>query len=282
MDDFYVYAYLDPRKLGPFAYSKFKFEYEPFYIGKGRNGRCNSHLKRAQSRPDCNYHNPHLTRKIKSMLREGFEPIIVLRRKHITEEQAFRSEASLILAIGRWNEGEGPLTNLTDGGDGIIGRKVTRAHKKAYSEGTKRQMAQMTPEEKEARSKKISEGLKRAYAEGKRDAAAQGKKISRTKRRRPDWWETASEEEKAKRSKLQSKVAKAVIRARKLDPEKDRLYKEKVGMNSKRMHANMTKRKKKDIAEKISNKITQIWESRTVTERKKIARKVSRTLLGRD
>lgn len=36
MEDFYVYVYLDPRKIGIFCYDDLKFGYEPFYIGKGK------------------------------------------------------------------------------------------------------------------------------------------------------------------------------------------------------------------------------------------------------
>ena len=42
--DFYVYAYLDPRKPGNFTYAEYNFGYEPFYIGKGRNYRYKYHL----------------------------------------------------------------------------------------------------------------------------------------------------------------------------------------------------------------------------------------------
>jgi len=40
MTGFYVYAYLDPRNEGLFEYGGLRFHHEPFYIGKGCDGRC--------------------------------------------------------------------------------------------------------------------------------------------------------------------------------------------------------------------------------------------------
>jgi len=36
MNNYYVYALLDPRKNGPFKFDNIVFDYEPFYIGKGK------------------------------------------------------------------------------------------------------------------------------------------------------------------------------------------------------------------------------------------------------
>jgi hypothetical protein len=43
-NDFYVYVYCDPRKPGDYIYEKYKFLYEPFYVGKGRKRRWLEHL----------------------------------------------------------------------------------------------------------------------------------------------------------------------------------------------------------------------------------------------
>ena len=45
---FYVYIYLDPRKRGKYIYEEFKFNYEPFYVGKGKGDQIKSHLNESR------------------------------------------------------------------------------------------------------------------------------------------------------------------------------------------------------------------------------------------
>lgn len=107
-DNKYVYIYLDPRKPGIFVYDEFTFEYEPFYVGKGSGYRCNAHLSREGG-------NKYRFSKIKNIINSGLKPVIIKLITNINNDVASEIETKLIKLIGRK---PGPLTNLTDGGDG--------------------------------------------------------------------------------------------------------------------------------------------------------------------
>jgi len=105
-----VYALLDTRKPGVFRYGHWVFTHEPFYIGKGTSERPMDHLKHT-------YRSPKVA-KINRIRAAGLEPAICLKRTRLTEKQALRLEVVLIARIGRADQKKGPLTNLTDGGEG--------------------------------------------------------------------------------------------------------------------------------------------------------------------
>lgn len=117
---FYVYALLDPRKPGNFSYGEFVFEYEPFYIGKGKGTRCYCHIQEAINHPERKSHKLNKIRKI--LLESNTDPKVVLVKEHLSELDAFNLEKSLIQEIG-FHMGEsygckvGPLTNKTPGGE---------------------------------------------------------------------------------------------------------------------------------------------------------------------
>jgi hypothetical protein len=60
-------------------------------------------------------------------------------RQGLSEKGALESEVALIAAIGRIDLGTGPLTNMTDGGEGMVGYKFTKeqiaARSRAVSAG---------------------------------------------------------------------------------------------------------------------------------------------------
>lgn len=121
MNEYYVYAYLDPRKPGIFKYGDYCFEYEPFYIGKGTKSRLLRHLKDVSR-------NPIKINKINKIKSEGLLPKIIKIIDNISNVESLEIEKNLIRIIGRSCKYEGPLTNYSDGGETYIGYK----HKKEY------------------------------------------------------------------------------------------------------------------------------------------------------
>lgn len=97
---------------------------EPFYVGKGAPNRPWGHLKR----PDkCNTFKQAVIDKCVAM---GLEIPVVVLHEGLTNEKACEIEIALIAAIGRWPNG--PLTNLTDGGEGCLGRVLTEEQRQNF------------------------------------------------------------------------------------------------------------------------------------------------------
>ena len=115
---FYCYVYLDPRHPGDYKYvlpsgKIVKFKFRPFYVGKGKGNRAYAHLGCAL--------RGYRTNKIKAIRKAGLEPLVLVTTKLFTEAIALAGEIDLISGIGRLDIGTGPLTNLTDGGEGLAG-----------------------------------------------------------------------------------------------------------------------------------------------------------------
>lgn len=130
---FYVYAYLDPRKPGDYTYGDYKFKFEPFYIGKGKNKRCKCHMTEASPNATnlCYCHKCNKIRKI--IKKTGRNPIINRIKTNLSEELSFQLETELIKIIGRDNLGSGPLVNKTCGGyGGVSGYKFTEEQLEAH------------------------------------------------------------------------------------------------------------------------------------------------------
>jgi hypothetical protein len=137
----YVYIYLNPLKPGVFNYGRFEFNYEPFYIGKGFNNRINWHLKEAKYLIENDIiptGNRHKLNTIIKIVNNGFEPIRIKIYENISNFSACRCERNLIRIIGRNDLKKGPLTNMTDGGEGSIGFKMSEESKKKMSESIKK------------------------------------------------------------------------------------------------------------------------------------------------
>ena len=136
-DNFYVYAYLDPRKPGDYQFGDIQLGFEPFYIGKGKGKRLTNHLIEAKRVDYIDKLNPEKTQRIRSILSENSKPIIVKLVEDLEEEWAFSIEISAIKSLGRKDRNKGPLLNLTDGGEGVSGYIMSEETKKKMSKSKK-------------------------------------------------------------------------------------------------------------------------------------------------
>jgi len=91
-----------------------------FYIGYGKNNRHLDHLKEA-NKEYTKDKNSHKINTIKKLLREGKSPSIQKLVTQLAKEEAIELEEFLIAEIGRHDLNTGPLTNLTQGGEGNRG-----------------------------------------------------------------------------------------------------------------------------------------------------------------
>ena len=119
MNEFYVYAYLDPTEKIDKIYDEIPFEFRPIYIGKGKDRRMFSHLSNRKKFKYLFYN------KINKMINNGIEPIIIKLKSFNNEVEAIEFEKLLIKDIGRIKNG-GYLYNLTDGGEGVSGYKFDK------------------------------------------------------------------------------------------------------------------------------------------------------------
>lgn len=87
---------------------------EPFYIGKGKDGRAYDHLRETKHRT--RNHMKHSI--IKHANESSVEVLVEFIATELSEETALRLEVCAIKMWGRLSTNSGPLTNLTGGGEG--------------------------------------------------------------------------------------------------------------------------------------------------------------------
>jgi hypothetical protein len=110
---YYTYAYLREDKT-------------PYYIGKGKGNR----VHRNDGKP-CN--------KPKDKSR------ILILKQNLTEEEAYKHEIYMISVLGRKDLGTGILRNLSNGGEGRSGWKMSEEHKNAIKKSnTNREVSEET------------------------------------------------------------------------------------------------------------------------------------------
>lgn len=128
-----MYIYLDPRKPGDFNYNGYHFNYEPFYVGKGKGKRMYDHLGEARN---LKIHNQKVN-KIRKIQKEGSEPIIIMVKNYMNRKESLILEEKLGEEIKLVGDG-GTLTNgrypkAESGGIGELSKesrdKISKNHR---------------------------------------------------------------------------------------------------------------------------------------------------------
>lgn len=127
---------------------------QPFYIGYGKGRRWLDHEQEARCAPGRHRRNNHKINIILSMLRDGLDVPKIKIAEHLNISDAQNTEKAFIAAIGRYPNG--PLVNLTDGGEGVPG--LPEGTRQKFSASNRGKIP--TPEHRA----KISAGIRNALS----------------------------------------------------------------------------------------------------------------------
>ena len=146
-NDYYVYVYLDLRKPGKYFYDDLEFDFEPFYIGKGKGFRSIEHwrscykyfnyknnLKLKKIIKDNENKEKLLTIRQLQILNYSKEECVIIWQSGLSNHDALMLEKEMIFKIGRKIFKNGPLTNYAEGGNGgpTLSNKQIANRKKQY------------------------------------------------------------------------------------------------------------------------------------------------------
>jgi len=212
---YYLYVYLNPLKLN--ENENLPFKHEAFYVGRGKGNRYKAHLQKYRLKKD-NIKN----KLIKEILSNNLEPEIIIYESGLTFTESNNLERELIKEIGRIVDNSGTLTNITSGGQGIEGFKMSdetinkvkrtltkNGFYKKLSESMKGDKNQMYGERwhrSEEGKKNFSEKMKGIYPLEKKNEKEKKEIFNKISNSLKGYkWE---EEEKVKRSEGMKKVWK--------------------------------------------------------------------------
>ena len=97
-NSYYVYFLLDTRNKKKFVYKDFSFDYQPFYVGKGKDYRYADHFQHATLIKE----NNRKSTKVKSIINKtGENPKVEFLYKNLTNEEALDIERNIIKDLKR-------------------------------------------------------------------------------------------------------------------------------------------------------------------------------------
>jgi hypothetical protein len=114
-----------------YVYVLFRPGGQPFYVGKGLGRRVLNHEMEARNTSV----RTHKLNVIRAILRRGEQVGYALPFTCDDEAEAHAFERKLIAEIGRHDLKRGPLTNQTDGGEGVTGLSAETLARKAANLG---------------------------------------------------------------------------------------------------------------------------------------------------
>lgn len=167
-----------------YTYAYLRLDGTPYYIGKGKDKRMKARHSGSVAVPS----DPNR---------------ILILKKNLTEEEAFKHECYLIYVFGRKDLGTGILRNMTNGGDGASGRVCTEEAKRKSSRSNRGQKRAKTVGENISKAKKGKPGRKLTEEEKKAISARVSGAGNPTKR--PEVKEKISKAKKGKRLAINDK-----------------------------------------------------------------------------
>ena len=155
-------------------------EDEVIYVGKGSGDRMYKHTKIAKGKSKNRKKNPKLYNKISSVIRKGgyIKPEVIF--ESTIESKCLEKEVFLIKEIGLSN-----LCNLTEGGEGTSGYRLSEETKKKMSEANKGvKRGEVTAETRKKLSKALKGDNNPKYWKDKKLSKETKKKMSEAKKGR--------------------------------------------------------------------------------------------------
>jgi hypothetical protein len=248
MNHYYVYIYYDSNGI-------------PRYVGKGKGKRGTSHEKNCQKKNHCEY-NSFFHRWLRYQQDEGISYTYVRVAQNFTEPDAHELEIIYIARFGRQNDdGAGPLTNLTDGGEGTSGRIVSEEERQRRAEINSAAWATMSKEDRERHRKAVSAGRLAGEA-----ALTQEERKRRVESvlAGPLAWRAALSQEEKEQYRNACSAAKAASWAA-LTPEERQRRSEAISAG----HAARTLEEKQAWSKTLSGAQTAVWAAMSREEKQR-------------